>query len=51
MAELNPRGPKKSRRHALMVALAMGVVSAVEAGLRFDSERTGEAVIALLRGL
>jgi len=35
----------------LMVALAMGVVSAVEAGLRIDSERTGEAVIALLRGL
>ena len=35
----------------LMVALAMGVVSAVEAGLHFDSERTGEAVIALLRGL
>jgi AcrR family transcriptional regulator len=34
----------------LMVALAIGVVTAVEAGLRFDSERVGEAVIALLRG-
>jgi AcrR family transcriptional regulator len=35
----------------LMVALAIGVVTAVEAGLHFDSERIGEAVIALLRGL
>jgi AcrR family transcriptional regulator len=35
---------------SLMVALAIGVVTAVEAGLRFDSERVGEAVIALLRG-
>ena len=34
----------------LMVALAIGVVTAVEAGLPFDSKRTGEAVIALLRG-
>jgi AcrR family transcriptional regulator len=34
----------------LMVALAIGVVTAVEAGLHFDSERVGEAVIALLRG-
>jgi AcrR family transcriptional regulator len=35
----------------LMVALAIGVVSAVEAGLRIDPQRTGEAVIALLRAL
>jgi AcrR family transcriptional regulator len=35
----------------LMVALAIGVITAVEAGLRLDSERIGEAVIALLRGL
>jgi AcrR family transcriptional regulator len=35
---------------SLMVALAIGVVTAVEAGLGFDSERVGEAVIALLRG-
>ena len=35
----------------LMVALAIGVVTAIEAGLPLDSKRTGEAVIALLRGL
>jgi AcrR family transcriptional regulator len=35
----------------LMVALALGVVTAVEAGLPFDLKHTGEAVIRLLRGL
>jgi AcrR family transcriptional regulator len=35
---------------SLMVALAIGVVTAVEAGLSFDSRRVGDAVIALLRG-
>jgi hypothetical protein len=35
----------------LMVALAIGVVTAIEAGLPLDSKRTGEAVIVLLRGL
>ena len=34
----------------LMVALALGVVTAVEAGLSFDLKRAGEAVIQLLRG-
>jgi AcrR family transcriptional regulator len=34
----------------LMVALGMGVATSIEAGLHVDAKRTGEAVIALLRG-
>jgi hypothetical protein len=33
----------------LLVSVAMGTFTAVEAGLPFDSERVGAAVIQLLR--